>query len=91
MQTISINYIADMNQKFADFHCHPHVRSFNYFRNSPIEGTAHYHPWNIVVSNINNADEGKRGSSYSEADLVKLTNGNARLIFVSFHPIGLVY
>jgi len=31
MQTISINYIADMNQKFADFHCHPHVRSFNYF------------------------------------------------------------
>lgn len=77
-----------MGKRFADIHCHPHMRSFNWFRNSDIESeNISYHPWHIVVSDKNKADKGSRAASYSQSDLIKLKNGNVQLVFASFYPM----
>lgn len=74
--------------KFADLHCHPHMRSFNWFRDSKIEKTVDkYHPWHIISSNPNKMLKSKRAAAYSQCDLIKLQNGNIRLVFVALYPL----
>lgn len=74
--------------KFADLHCHPHMRSFNWFRNTKIEKHAlKFHPWHIVYSNIKAKEKGKRANAYSQSDLIKLKNSNTRLVFVALYPL----
>lgn len=75
-------------ETFADLHCHPHMRSFNYFRGTLREkNPTEFHPWHIVISRLRSKQKGKRASAYSQSDLVKLVNGNVRLAFVSLYPI----
>ncbi|MBN2165114.1 MAG: membrane dipeptidase [Marinilabiliaceae bacterium] len=77
-----------MKKQFADIHCHPHMRSFNWFRDTNVEYKhINYNPWHIVVSNKKKADKGKRAASYSQSDLIKLVNGNVKLVFAAFYPM----
>ncbi|MEZ5195937.1 MAG: hypothetical protein R2764_05935 [Bacteroidales bacterium] len=73
--------------KFADLHCHPHMRSFNWLRHSKVEGTDMFHPWHVVASKIKPKQDGKRANAYSQCDLIKLKNGNMKLVFVSLYPM----
>lgn len=73
--------------QFADLHCHPHMRSFNWFRHSNIENTIKYHPWYVVYTKHEKAVKGRRAFSYSQSDPILLKNGNVRLAFVSLYPM----
>ena len=74
--------------RFADLHCHPHARAFHWMRDTKAEKkhTQRYHPWNVVLSHFGKQDKGKRAFSYSQCDLVKLTNGNVRLVYAALYP-----
>jgi microsomal dipeptidase-like Zn-dependent dipeptidase len=73
---------------FADLHCHPHMRSFNYIRGTKDEKDPDlFHPWHIVLSNLRAKNKGKRASAYSQSDLIKLKNGKVKLVFASLYPI----
>ncbi len=79
---------SNTEYKFADLHCHPHMRSFNWFRDSKIEKTVDkYHPWHIISSNPHKMLKSKRAAAYSQSDLIKLQNGNMRLLFVALYPL----
>jgi len=75
--------------KFADLHCHPHLRSFNWLRDSKIEkkNIEKFHPWHVVASKIKPKKNGKRANAYSQCDLIKLKNGHMKLAFVSLYPM----
>ena len=74
--------------RFADLHCHPHMRSFNWFRVRPDWGISKkYHPWYVVYTNQDKAVKGGRAFTYSQSDLIKLKNGNVKLAFVSLYPM----
>lgn len=76
-----------MKRNFADLHCHPHGRSFNYLRNTRHRNGKKYNPWTIILSNWRKQRKGARAFSYSQCDLAKLQNGNGRIIFASLYPI----
>ncbi len=78
--------------QFADLHCHPHLRSFNYLRNSRFEKNAelrqkYFNPWHIIWSNPRPENKGNRASAYSSGDLVKLSRGGVKLVFASLYPM----
>ncbi|MCD4736096.1 MAG: dipeptidase [Bacteroidales bacterium] len=75
-------------EKFADLHCHPHFRSFNWLRHTKFERkNEKFHPWHIVVSKVKAIEKGKRANAYSQSDLIKLQNGNVKLVFISLYPM----
>jgi len=75
--------------KFADLHCHPHMRSFNWLRDSKIEKKKpeKFHPWHVIASKIKSKDKGIRANAYSQCDLIKLKNGHMKLAFVALYPM----
>jgi len=74
--------------KFADLHCHPHMRSFNWLRESKFEKKDDkFHPWHVIVSKVKAKADGRRANAYSQSDLIKLKNGNLKLAFVSLYPM----
>lgn len=77
-----------MASKFADLHCHPHMRSFNWLHDPNTEvSDSKYHPWWIILPNFKNAEQGKRAAAYSQNDLAKIVNGNLKLSFASLYPL----
>ncbi|MFZ6010498.1 MAG: hypothetical protein ACOYXT_09135 [Bacteroidota bacterium] len=71
---------------FADLHCHPHSRAFNFMRNSRQRKTDKYNPWTIIIPNFRAQEKGARAFNYSQCDPVKLINGNVRIAFASLYP-----
>jgi hypothetical protein len=62
--------------------------AFNRMRNNPMEHDPNkFHPWTIVPENLEDMDAGKRGATYSQSDLPKLTKAKGRLICASITPI----
>ena len=80
--------MPDPNLRFADIHCHPHMRAFNWLHKpwNPSKSKK-YHPWWVVLPKFKAADKGKRASAYSQCDLVQLTNGNLKLAIISLYPM----
>jgi microsomal dipeptidase-like Zn-dependent dipeptidase len=75
-------------KKYADLHCHPHLRSFNWLRNSRFEKRkSKFHPWHVVASRIKSEKKGMRANAYSQSDMIKLVNGGMKLAFVSLYPM----
>lgn len=74
--------------RFADLHCHPHMRSFNWLhkRRRP-EQKSKYNPWWIVLPKIKAEAKGKRAAAYTQCDMAKIVNGNLKLAFVSLYPL----
>ena len=74
--------------RFADLHCHPHMRSYNWLhkRRRP-EQKSKYNPWWIVLPKIKAEEKGKRAAAYTQCDMAKITNGNLKLAFVSLYPL----
>lgn len=84
---------------YADMHCHPQGRSFNYFRNNPqaIGQVSHnfpkeWSPW--VLPGRDNTDKnwsrqlkGKRPGYFSQSDFNRLAVGKVRLVFASLYPL----
>jgi microsomal dipeptidase-like Zn-dependent dipeptidase len=77
-----------METKFADLHCHPHMRSFNWLHNpkKPIEKSK-YHPWWLILPKFKASEEGRRASAYSQCDMAHVMNGNLKLVFASLYPM----
>lgn len=75
--------------KYADLHCHPHMRSYYWMSNrkKSMERKGWYHPWTIIVSNVKKLSSGKRASGYSQSDYVKLWNSDTRLVFSALYPL----
>ncbi|MGY2134448.1 hypothetical protein ACW9KT_19630 [Hymenobacter sp. HD11105] len=73
---------------FADLHNHPLSRSFNTYRNSPVElnNDGSFHGWNIPASNLRIAGIGKRSFPYTQCDLARLSKSKTRLVFASLYP-----
>jgi microsomal dipeptidase-like Zn-dependent dipeptidase len=80
--------MPDPNLRFADIHCHPHMRSFNWLHKpwKPAKSEK-YHPWWIILPKFKAADKGKRAAAYSQCDLAQVTNGNLKLAIVSLYPM----
>jgi hypothetical protein len=89
-----------MSQTFyADMHCHPQGRAFNYFRNNPEklevlpnEFPVEWSPWvlpsrDCKLKNWSKQIQGKRPGSFSQADFNRLAAGNVRLVFASLYPL----
>jgi len=75
-------------KKYADIHCHPHMRAYNWLRNPrKDESLNKYHPWYIILPNFNAIRRAKRAAAYSQSHPVKLVNGNFRLAVVSLYPL----
>lgn len=74
--------------RFADLHCHPHMRSYNWLhkRRRP-EKQSRYNPWWIVLPKQKSEEKGKRAAAYTQCDMAKITNGNLKLAFVSLYPL----
>jgi len=74
--------------RFADLHCHPHMRSYNWLHNHrKPEKKSKYNPWWIILPKIKAEDKGKRAAAYTQCDLAKVTNGNLKLAFASLYPL----
>ena len=77
-----------MEPRFADLHCHPHMRSFNWLHEpGDPEKNGKYHPWWIIFPKSKASGKGKRAAAYSQCDLVQVTNGNMKLAFASLYPL----
>ncbi|MBN2173619.1 MAG: hypothetical protein JW731_05785 [Bacteroidales bacterium] len=77
-----------METKFADLHCHPHMRSFNWLHKpKKPEEKSKYNPWWLILPKFKAAEEGKRAAAYSQCDMAKVVNGNLRLVFASLYPM----
>lgn len=74
--------------RFADLHCHPHMRSYNWLHNhrKPEENSS-YNPWWIILPKRRSEAKGNRGAAYTQCDLAKVINGNLKLAFVSLYPL----
>ncbi|NQU53152.1 MAG: hypothetical protein HQ522_11510 [Bacteroidetes bacterium] len=74
--------------RFADLHCHPHMRSYNWLhKHRTPEERSKYNPWWIVLPKKKPEEEGKRAAAYSQCDLAKIVNGNLQLAFLSLYPL----
>ncbi|MDN3670061.1 membrane dipeptidase [Echinicola jeungdonensis] len=75
--------------KFADLHCHNHMRPYFWLARKKRKFTRKgmYTPWTVISSNLKNLRNGKMTASYSQCDLVKSWNGKVRLTFNSLYPI----
>ena len=77
-----------MEPRFADLHCHPHMRSYNWLHSHrKPETNSKYNPWWIILPNFAAEEKGKRAATYSQCDLAKVANGNLKLAFVSLYPL----
>jgi len=78
-----------MKKRFADLHSHVHTRTqlITFPDRAKLEREGNYTPWTVVASNINHYEQSKRASSYGQGDLVKLWNGNVRLIVNALYPM----
>ena len=73
---------------FADIHCHPHFRAYQWLVGSRLQRKEkYYHPWTIVLSYFGGQDRGSRATNYSQCDLAKLTNGEVKLVIASLYPM----
>ncbi|MEJ2593778.1 MAG: hypothetical protein P8100_01285 [bacterium] len=74
--------------QFADIHCHPHMRSFNWLHKPwKPEKTKKYNPWWIILPKFKNSARGRRASAYSQCDMAQIINGNLKLAIVSLYPM----
>jgi len=74
--------------RFADLHCHPHMRSFNWLhKHRRPESKSKYNPWWIVLPKKRPEDKGKRAAAYTQCDMAKVTNGDLKLAFASLYPL----
>ena len=74
--------------KFADLHCHPHMRAFNWLHNHrKPEEKSKFNPWWIILPKKGPEEKGKRAAAYSQCDMAKVINGNLRLAFLSLYPL----
>ncbi len=80
--------IPEKTHRFADIHCHPHMRSFNWLHKpwNP-KRSKKYHPWWIILPKFKSAAKGIRAAAYSQCDMVQVTNGNLKLAIVSLYPV----
>src|SRR5262245_44488448 len=74
------------NRLFADFHCHPHFRAYNFLRNSSEYNSKKYHPWTVILGSNKEEEAGGRGFSYSQCDFSQLQSSGTRLVFASLYP-----
>ncbi len=74
--------------QFADLHCHPHMRSFNWLHNDrKPEKKSKYNPWWIILPKQKAEDEGRRAAAYTQCDMSKVVNGKLNLAFASLYPL----
>ncbi|WP_167611666.1 membrane dipeptidase [Maribellus sediminis] len=74
--------------RFADLHCHPHMRSFNWLhKHRRPEINSRYNPWWIILPKQKAEEKGRRAAAYTQCDLAKIMNGNLKLAFVSLYPL----
>jgi microsomal dipeptidase-like Zn-dependent dipeptidase len=75
--------------KFSDLHTHNHMRAHFWMQENPnrFRRKGSFTPWTVISSNRKGYLKGKMGASYSQADLVKVWNGNVRLTFNSLYPL----
>lgn len=74
--------------RYADLHCHPHMRSFNWLHNHrKPEKKSKYNPWWIILPKKKSEDKGVRAAAYTQCDMAKVTNGNLKLGFLSLYPL----
>jgi hypothetical protein len=79
---------VDVKNNFADLHCHPHMRSYNWLHNPKIpENVSKYNPWYIILPNVHAEEKGNRATFYSQSDMAKAVNGNLKLAFVALYPL----
>lgn len=78
-----------MPKFYADLHCHPTMYSFNRMRNVPKyeNEPSTFHAWNIMPSDLQHMDAGRRASDYSQSGFDKCHKVGMRLLFLSFTPI----
>jgi len=94
-EKISIKSISNLNRivmstitRFADLHCHPHMRSFNWLhKHRKPKEKSKYNPWWIILPKKKPEDAGKRAAAYSQCDMAKIVNGNLQLAFLSLYPL----
>ena len=80
--------IPNVTNSFADIHCHPHMRSFNWLHEPGIpESKGKYHPWWIILPKFKSSKKGNRAAAYSQCDMVRVKNGNLKLAIVSLYPM----
>ena len=73
---------------FADLHSHPTLYGYNRMRNTSAEADdSRFHPWSQHDEDLEHRKQGKRASSYSQADVAKLPASRCRLTFASITPI----
>ena len=73
--------------KFADAHCHVHAKTFyNLWRTPHRHNPGLFTPWTILINNDRAHNKGKRAGRYTQSDLVKLSNGNVRLVINALYP-----
>lgn len=80
--------MPDPSYRFADIHCHPHIRSYNRLHkpwNPSI--SKQYHPWWIILPELKISASGIRVTNYSQCDLVQVINANVKLAIVSLYPL----
>src|SRR5210317_20452 len=74
--------------RYADLHCHPHMRSFNWLHNHrKPETKSKYNPWWIILPKKKSENKGVRAAAYTQCDMAKITNGNLKLGFLSLYPL----
>ncbi|MCE4565251.1 hypothetical protein INQ51_13120 [Maribellus sp. CM-23] len=79
--------MASIN-RFADLHCHPHMRSYNWLhKNRRPESKSKYNPWWIILPKRKAEEKGKRAAAYTQCDMAKINNGHLKLAFVSLYPL----
>ncbi len=74
---------------FADLHCHPTFYGFNRMRNTPAleDSSETFDPWHELPSDQTSLEAGGRATNYSQASFARMSQGNVRLVFMSFTPI----
>lgn len=74
---------------FADLHCHPTFYGFNRMRNTPAleDSPETFNPWHELPSDQASLEAGGRATNYSQCNFARMTQGNVRLVFMSFTPI----
>ena len=74
--------------RFADIHCHPHMRTFNWLHKPwKPQKTKKYNPWWIILPKFKSSAKGLRASAYSQCDMAQITNGNLKLAIISLYPL----
>src|SRR5690606_12373941 len=72
-----------------DLHCHPTFYAFNRMRNTPAleDSPDTFNPWHELPSDQTSLEAGGRATNYSQASFARMSQGNVRLVFMSFTPI----